>query len=159
MQYHLDNNKNLVITADDEDRQILRRFKEEQEDLYPDCEDPFVSNEAMYDAFESLLGNSELQWSDALSIAALTDAPVLAIFGQEEEDIFASGEFLPPTPENNHRCVGYQITGSNGETVCGARILQAWAYMDYAVRSPQQDLLEYGEAVFTLGWDVESPEE
>lgn len=155
MQYHIDNNKNLVITADDEDRKILQAFKDDLEgqDLN------FVSNDALYDALEHLTCNSELSWSDALSIAALTDAPVLAIFGENEEDIFASGEFTPPSFKNNQRCVGYRITGSNGETIEGEKILQAWAYMDYQVRSPQEDLLEYGEAVFQLGWDVESPEE
>ena len=155
MKYYLDGNKNLVITADEEDRKILQSFKDDWEEQ----DRNFVSDDALYEALESLTCNSELMWSDALSINALTSAPILAIFGEDEEDIFASGEFTPPTNENNYRCVGYRITGSNGKTVTGERILQAWAYMDYQVRSPQEDLLEYGKAVFTLGWDAENPEE
>lgn len=155
MQYFLDKNKNLVILANEEDRQDLRELKEEQEDRYPDIENPFASDESMYSALEGLLCSSELGWSDAMSINALTDAPVLAIFGENEDGIFASGEFTPPSSENNHREVGYRVTGSDGKTINGERILQAWAYMDYAVRSPQEDLLDYGKAVFTLGWDAE----
>ena len=155
MDCYIDNNKNLVITANDEDRKILQSFKGDWEEQGRN----FVSDDALHATFENLLCNSELSWSDALSINALTNAPILAIFGEDEEDIFASGEFTPPTNENNHRCVGYRITGSNGKTITGERILQAWAYMDYQVRSPQEDLLDYGKAVFTLGWDTENPEE
>lgn len=149
MQYYIDSNKNLVITADDEDRKELSDRKRQCEE---DGEN-FVSDRVMEEVLEPLLCNSELEWSDAMSISALTDAPILAIFGREE-DIFASGEFNPPTPENNHREVGYRVTGSDSKTIFGERILQAWGYMDYQVRAVQEDLLDYGKAVFTLGWEV-----
>lgn len=120
MQHHIDKNKNLVITADDEDRAELQALKAQCEE---DGEN-FVSDRIMEDVLDPLLCNSELEWSTPDAIGALTSAPILAISGAEDE---------------------------NDE----APILKAWGYMDYQVRAVQEDLLEYGKAVFTLGWDAE----
>jgi hypothetical protein len=124
MKYYLDQNKNLVITADDEDRAELQALKNQCEE----DDENFVSDRVMEDILEPLLCNSELEWSRPELIGALTSAPILAISGSEDE---------------------------NDE----APILKAWGYMDYQIRAVQEDLLEYGKAVFTLGWDVDSPEE
>lgn len=146
MKYHLDENKNLVITADEEDQRALQELNSEYEEKGM-C---FGCDDALYAALEQLICNSELQWSDAGTIGALTSAPVLAIFGEEMV-------IEPDSAYKEHGiCVGYQITGQDQEVMFGQKVIQAWAFMDYAVRSPQQDLLEYGEAVFQLGWDTES---
>jgi len=148
MNYHLDENKNLVITADKEDQQILRDYKSDLEDQGLS----FCSDNALYEAFESLFCNSELEWSDASTINALTSAPVIAIFNSEEIEV------EPPCEGNNYRCVGYKVTGWCEGVTYGEKVFQAWAYMDYCVRSPQEDLLEYGKTVFQLGWDAEETE-
>ena len=120
MQYHLDKNKNLVITADDEDRVELQALKTQCEE----DDENFVSDRIMEDVLEPLLCNSELEWSTPEAIGALTSAPILAISGAEDE---------------------------NDE----APILKAWGYMNYQVRAVQEDLLESGKAIFTLGYDAE----
>lgn len=145
MKYHLDKNKNLIITADEEDQQALRELKSE----YKEKGLNFCSNDALYEALEPLVCNSDLEFSDPSTINALTDAPVLAIFNGEELKVD------PPCNENNYRCVGYKITGGDRGVTYGIKLWRAWAYMDYAVRSPQEDLLECGKAVFQLGWDTE----
>jgi hypothetical protein len=148
MQYHLDENKNLVITANEEDKKELQELKSE----YDEKGMCFGCDDALYAAFENLICNSELQWSDASTIGALTSAPILAIFGEEIE-------IEPDSTYREHGiCYGYQITGQDCNVFFGQKVVQAWAYMDYCVRSPQQDLLEYGKAVFQLGWDTEETE-
>ena len=146
MKYHLDENKNLVITADEEDQRALQELNSEYEEKGM-C---FGCDDALCAAFEQLICNSELQWSDASTIGALTAAPVLAVFGEEiviKPDTYYKEQGI---------CIGYQITGRDHDVVYGQRVLQAWAFMDYAVRSPQEDLLQYRKAVFQLGWDTES---
>lgn len=144
MKYHIDENKNLIITADEEDQQELQELKSEYEEKGMS----FGCDDALYAAFEQLICNSELQWSDASTIAALTSAPVLAIFREE----------MVIEPDSAYKeqgiCVGYQITGQDHDVRFGQKVIQAWAFMDYALRSPQEDLLEYGKAVFQLGWDT-----
>ena len=148
MQYYFDENKNLVITADEEEQRMLREYKSELEDQGLN----FSSNDALYETFESLICNSELEFSDASTINALTSAPVLAIFSGEDIEVD------PPCEENNYRCIGYRVTGGNHGVTYGIKLWRAWAFMDYAVRSPQEDLLEYGQTVFQLGWDTEETE-
>ena len=165
MQYHIDKNKNLIITAGDEDREALRSMKQDLEFEGKD----FGSNDAMYDAFEHLLCNSELEWSSALEISAMISeyAPVLGVYdigkdgdGTEiPEELIVTGISNAFTPEKNGKPFRYVVGYKETLDGWGDRLLQGWAYMDYAVRSPQEDLLNYGKAVFTLGWDVESPEE
>ena len=70
------------------------------------------------------------------------------------------GEEIVIKPDTYYKeqgiCIGYQITGRDHDVVYGQRVLQACAFMDYEVRSPQEDLLQYRKAVFQLGWDTES---
>ena len=147
MNYHLDENKNLVITAESKDQLELQELKSEYEEKGM-C---FGCDEVLYSALEQLICNSELQWSDASTIAALTAAPVLAVFGEETV-------IEPDTSyQESGICVGYQITGKDNNVIFGQRVLQAWAFMDYAVRSPQEDLLKDGKTVFQLGWDLTLP--
>ena len=66
MKYHLDENKNLVITADEEDQRALQELNSEYEEKGM-C---FGCDDALCAAFEQLICNSELQWSDASTIGA-----------------------------------------------------------------------------------------
>jgi len=83
---------------------------------------------------EPLVCNSELQWINPEDTGDLTDAPMLGILGEE-------------STEN---------TGPFGAIQCGfwdgkprfQPILNRWAFMESALRSPLEDLLEKGEVVF-----------
>jgi len=116
----------LVITIDADEQAELRELKEES--------DNFQSDRDMHDFLEPLVCNSELQWINPEDTGDLTDAPMLGILGEE-------------STEN---------TGPFGAIQCGfwdgkprfQPILNRWAFMESALRSPLEDLLEKGEVVF-----------
>lgn len=105
MTYKILPNGNLRIDADQIEMQAARE----------DLGDDFGRDGAMYDAFESLIGNSELDWGGPEEIGALTDAPILVIRGED------------------------------------GGVEKAWGFMDYALRSPQDDLADQGYCIFQHG--------
>jgi hypothetical protein len=119
MNYEILEDDRLRIYLEEGDLEVLEQFAKDQ------CES-FDSDNSMYEVFEHLLCNSELQWSSPELIGALTSAPILCICEQGEEELDDED-----------------------------RVLQAWAFMDYQVRSPQQDLLDYGECFWQCGWKTE----
>ncbi len=140
MNYEILEDNRLRIYLEDADREALRQTAS-------DYGEEFDSDSVMIDVLEWLVCNSELQWSSPERIAALTDAPTLCICGGRG-------------PIEDADKVGYELVGrwySPQGDICfwGDRILQAWCYMSYAVRSPQRDLLEYGECFWQCGWKVE----
>ena len=120
------NDDRLTVTADADDRAELAQLK-------ADDPDGFGSDEYMFDFFEGLMANSELDWIDPFDTGDLTDAPILGILGSDRE--FSSGPFgsVPSGFWNNHNWY--------------RPILRRWGFMDYAVRSMLDDLLDRGEAV------------
>lgn len=92
------------------------------------------------DALESLVCNSELQWVNPADTGDLTDAPTLGILGEE---FLYSGEGELPYP-----CV---FVGSSEKGKYFCRITHRWAYMDYQIKSPLEDLRENHEIIFTGG--------
>jgi hypothetical protein len=120
----------LIITADAEDQAELQRMRDGGE-----C---FQSDQTMYDAFDHLIANSELTWINPKDTGDLTDAPILGVLG--EEGIKQHTVFL----EN----YGLVETGSDGFWTMVQPILKRWAFMDYQLRSPLEDLVEKGKAVF-----------
>jgi hypothetical protein len=99
------NGRNLVITVDSEDQKILRKIRDE-------APDEFRSDNTLYECFEELICNSELQWVDPADTGDLTSAPMLGVLDESEE------------------------------------IVERWAFMDYQVRSPLEDLADSGRVVF-----------
>lgn len=84
--------------------------------------DPFFqSDSTLHDFFERLTCNSAFEWVDADETGDLTSAPMLGIRDTPDDD---------------------QDSGS---------LLFRWAYMDYALRSPLDDLLEHGKVILTGG--------
>ena len=120
----------LVITADAEDQAELRRLRDEDED--------FQSDRTMHDVLECLIANTELTWISPNDTGDLTDAPMLGILG--EEGIKQYTVFL----EN----YGFVETGTDRFWTMVQPILKRWAFMDYQLRSPLEDLADKGEAVF-----------
>lgn len=84
------------------------------------------SDEAMLDFFHPYLCNSEFEFIAPEDVGALTSAPMLGIKARENEDDEDSPEY----------------------------IAEAYAYMDYQVKSILEDLLENGE-VFLQGGKTE----
>jgi len=136
MQYTIDDNR-LVISADNREREELRKLH----DLDPDA---FDRDDFMYDMLENLVTNDSFQWIDAGVTGDMTDAPMLAILGDEEPGEPGAGE-----------CQGLYQCGRWDDRDQYQPVLYRWAFMNYCVTSPQRDLIEAGEAVFTGGVFVE----
>ena len=121
MDHKIDGNR-LVITIDEDEQAELWELEDIQSDM------------AMTEFLEPLVANSELQWVSAEDTGDLTDAPMLGICGEE-------------STENK---------GPHGAVHCGHwdgknryhPIVNRWAYMDYQIKSPLQDLRDNRQAVF-----------
>jgi hypothetical protein len=118
--------RTLTILADDAARAELRAIRD-------DDPDAFGSDATLIDAFDRLIGNSELEWIDPDACGDLTDAPILGILGEmtKEPGGVLVGRWGNP-PANRYQPV-----------------VERWAFAPYCLRSPLDDLLDKGEAVFT----------
>lgn len=136
LKYRIEGNNLIVSPYDDEEREALRELRDEDPDK-------FGTDGQMHDVFESMIANSELCWINPADTGDLTDAPMLGILGEEgtkDHTVFL---------EN----YGLVETGRDGHWMMARPILKRWAFMDYQVRSPLDDLLDKGEAVFISGED------
>ena len=126
--------KRLTIHADSAARAELLEFQRENDD--------FHSDDAMAEAFEHLLCNSELRWIAPEVCGDLTDAPILGIVGEAE-------------PRNTSRDGDGAVWAGHGPDAAGfARpwvepVLERWGFMNFATHSPMIDLILEGSAVFT----------
>ena len=100
--------KDLILSIDEEEQKDFQAVLDENPD-------GFDSDNTMYDLLEPLVCNSEYEWVSPVDVAALTDAPILAVKDDEGE------------------------------------IVDAYAFMDYQVVSPQRELLEKRSCVFQHG--------
>lgn len=132
------------MTVDEEERKLLQALRDEDPDK-------FERDQTMYDLLENLTTNDSFMWLPEGFTGDLTSAPILAVLGDEErapaeaikdDDLFGSGLYPCGRDEGGIRC---------------QPILWRWAFMNYAVTSPQRDLLESGKAVWHGGDYVERP--
>lgn len=113
----------------EEDRLIITISRDEQRAIQRRYkEDEFFQSDAtMEDFFEPLVCNSELDWVSPQFTGDLTSAPMLGIHGEEED-------WNDDLPNSDSRPILYR-----------------WAYMDYALRSPLEDLRLKREVIFQGG--------
>lgn len=71
MQHQINNDNNLLIILDEEEMKAL--LEESREN------DSFKTNDFMYDLFEPLICNSDLEWLSPEQTGDLTDAPILGV--------------------------------------------------------------------------------
>lgn len=126
--------RTLTICADAETRAELREMTAE-------LGDEFDSDFTMHDAFDRLIGNSELQWIDPATCCDLTDAPILGIWG---EDRWVASH---RDGDGTILCGGDSRRAPLGVNVCD--VTERWAWMPYQVQSVLEVLRDTGEAVFT----------
>jgi hypothetical protein len=108
MEYTYDDKK-LTITVDEETRGFLQDLIEANGgEANLRCE---------YDALESLVCNSDLEWIQPHEIGALTDAPILGIVERDDHGTIT-------------------------------RVIHAWGFEPYALRSFVSDLIDDGKATF-----------
>lgn len=120
--HHTITNNQLIIRLDDGDREWLIESRGDNERFND------------YFAMEPLTCNSELQWIDPADTGDLTDAPVLGILGDQSTD--HTGPYGAVHIGHWHGSARYRP------------IVQRWVFMDYAIISIVDRLIETGEAVF-----------
>lgn len=129
--------KTLTIEADVEERTLLSAEKSEDDEY--GC-GTFGSDEMLYQLFEELVCNSELEWVRPEECGALTSAPLLGIFGEER---------VADTPdEAGGRLVGCWDDEQGIRRVWKEFVTEVWGFADYPFRSPLDDLLATGKAEF-----------
>lgn len=129
----------LVMTCDEEEQAALLAAQEEDPDR-------FDTDDFMVDLFEPMVCNDCFSWLPEGVTSDLTSAPMLAVLGCEER---AKRRY-----KNNHRMLdgsGLYPCGFDGRQQIVQPVLYRYAYMDYAVCTPQRDLLNHGRAVWTGG--------
>lgn len=125
--YDLNTNGCLIIRADDTEREMLKELANSQGEFTGDAE---------WQALESIICNSELDWISPEEIGALTDAPILGIREEARE----------LTPDINPGYV--HVVGHWDGKTWYEPVSAAWGFMDYQVRSFVSDLIDTGKAVF-----------
>jgi hypothetical protein len=129
----------LTIFFTDKEREELRELPEAIE---PGSRHTIHSNATMCDYLEPLTCNSELEWTDSDITGDLTDAPMLAIFGEDER--------LPIGKEWDV-LQGTMLAGRHGGNTWVRPVLERWLFADYMVRSVLEVLRDYGQVVFIGG--------
>jgi hypothetical protein len=124
-------NGDLEISLERGEKTELRIAMKESE--YP------ASDNLMHEWFEGFIGNGEYEFTRPEHCGALTDAPMLAIYGKER-------------PLKDSENVEYCMLAGvwDGQTWV-MDVLECWAFMDYQIISVQQRLLDTGKAVFQSG--------
>ena len=121
----------LTLLADADARRELQEMKDYSGDAWGCLDDEC-------EAMEHLLSNSELRWVTPDVTGDLTDAPLLAIFGE--------------TTDTEAGPYGSVFVGHWDDKNWHEPVLERWGYAPYALRSFLSDLLDAGEAVFTNNW-------
>jgi hypothetical protein len=125
-------NGHLKITTDLEGRAFLQELQNEDPER-------FGNDDQLHDFLESLITDDVFEWCDPAWAGALTSAPMLAFFGVVEE--------VPQGADTRFM----NIVGRWNNILWYAPVKKCWAFMDYAVRSPLDDLLEDGYCVWQAG--------
>lgn len=107
-------------------------------------EGPLAKASDIYEALEPLIEQSEYEWCRPEWAGALTDAPMLAIFGEER-----------PLPEGVTAAdLHWLKTTWSGPDVAECRYVPVeacWGYMDYALRDPLDELRDTGSCIWISG--------
>ena len=120
----------LTITITEAERAELRELRDEKPET-------FGSDSTMAEFLEPLTANSELSWLPEGATGDLTSAPMLGILGKEMAE---------PVPAESRGYGLVQIGQWDGKRQFSA-IVERWAWMNYAVQSLLDALLNDGEAV------------
>jgi len=148
MNWQIDQHGRLVVTVTPEERYELQAQVGHTH---------FDSDIFFHDLLEPMVTNDEYEWLPEGSTGDLTSAPMLGVLGEE----------MPGSEDY----VGNEMVGSGLVHVgCWEHegkprqfyrpVLKRWAFMNYAVTSPQRELAETGECVWDGGdlWTQEEAE-
>ena len=118
--------RTLTIHADEAARKELA-----------DMGEAIHTDATMFDAFERLIANSELEWVSPEVCGDLTDAPIVGILGDE----------MPCADPDNGS--GFVLSGHDGSDTLARPVLERWWFPAYQVQSVLAALRDTGQAIFT----------
>jgi hypothetical protein len=144
MRWRIDDHGRLVITASKREQQSLQAAQ--RRDQRGQCDPAFDSDAFMHDLLEPITTDSELAWLSEGCTDDLTSAPMLALLGSEM-----------PGPDDLQDASGMGLVHVGRWTHEGRLrqmyqpVLKRWAFMSYAVTSPQRDLADSGVCIWEGG--------
>jgi len=133
MTWQIDEHGRLVITVSPKEQRSMRRRDR--------SEPAFESDDFMHGLLEPLT-KTGLTWLGDGCTDDLTAAPMLGVLGE-----------AMPGPDDLQDAVGMGLVhfGLRGGRQMYRPVLKRWAFMDYAVTSPQRELAETGKCVWEGG--------
>jgi hypothetical protein len=143
MKWHLDEQGRLVITVTKKEQRFLQAAQHRDEKGR--CEPPFDSDRFMHDLFDPMVTNG-FKWLPEGCTDDLTSAPMLGVLGDEM-----------PGPDDTQDAIGMGLLHvGRGHHKGRLRrtyqpVLRRWAFMDYALTSPQRELADTGRCVWEGG--------
>jgi hypothetical protein len=136
MTWQIDEHGRLVITASPKEQRSLR----------PDMSEPTFESDDFMHRLLGPLTKAGLTWLGDGCTDDLTGAPMLGVLGE-----------AMPGPDDLQDAVGMGLVHVGCWQHQGRQrqmyrpVLKRWAFMDYAVTSPQRELAETGECVWQGG--------
>lgn len=128
----------LVLRLQEGDKELLQTVHDEDPEA-------FGSDNTMFDFFEHLIANSELDWVQPEETGDLTSAPLLGIIsGQEVRE-----EDWENYPEPVY---GWRYCGGDEKGAIYNPIVNRWGWEPYQVEALLDHLLKHGEATLVAGW-------
>jgi hypothetical protein len=136
----------LVITLTKTEQRRLQAYM--RRDRKGDLEAPepaFESDDFLYDLIQVMFTDDCFAWLPEGTTGDMTSAPILGILGDEMAG--------PPKDESQcsglYHCGRWEVDGELREMY--QPVLQRWAFMDYALTSPQRQLAETGRCEWQGG--------
>ncbi len=144
----------LVITVTKKEQRRLAAYMRRSDSGRLDKFEPrFDSDDLLYNLLENMVTNDSYSWLSEGTTGDMTSAPMLGILGNETPG--------PPTAEavcsGLYHCGRWEVEGQLREMY--QPVLQRWAFMDYALTSPQRELAETGRCEWQGGSYWNSQEE
>ena len=136
----------LVITVTKREQRWLQSYlRRDRNGKLARYESAFDSDDFLYELIEGMFLNDCFSWLSEGTTADMTAAPMVGILGDE----------MPGPAKDKAQCSGlyhcgrWEVDGEFREIY--QPTLQRWAFMDYALTSPQQELAENGRCEWQGG--------
>lgn len=137
MKWQVDEHSRLVMTATRKEQRSLQVAQRRDQS--------FDSDAFMHDLLEPLVTN-DFTWLPEACTDDLTSAPMVGVLGDEM-----------PGPDDTQDAIGMGLVHVGCWAHEGRRhqmyqpVLRRWAFMDYAITSPQRELADMGRCVWEGG--------
>lgn len=129
----------LIITVTTREQRRLKSYlRRDRKEKLASHELAFDSGDLLYDLLQPMFTNDSYCWLPEGTTGDMTSAPIVGILGDE----------MPGPAKDKAVCAGlyhcgrWEVDGDLREIY--QPVLRRWAFMDYALTSPQRELAERG---------------